>query len=29
METRIALVDSVDEAPGALARLTAAARPAG
>ncbi|WP_432072136.1 LOG family protein [Streptomyces wuyuanensis] len=29
METRIALVDSVDEAPGALARLRAAARPAG
>ncbi|MFJ6943424.1 LOG family protein [Streptomyces wuyuanensis] len=29
METRIALVDSVDEAPGALARLAAAARPAG
>ncbi|MFD4587830.1 LOG family protein [Streptomyces sp. NPDC058434] len=29
METRIALVDSVDEAPGALARLAATARPAG
>ncbi|MCZ7457712.1 LOG family protein [Streptomyces sp. WMMC940] len=29
MQTRIALVDSVEEAPGALARLTAAARPAG
>ncbi|MEU2262784.1 LOG family protein [Streptomyces sp. NPDC019645] len=28
METRIALVDSVDEAPGALARLAATARPA-
>ncbi|MEV1053153.1 LOG family protein [Streptomyces sp. NPDC059017] len=29
MQTRIALVDSVEEAPGALARLAAAARPAG
>ncbi|MDI9888308.1 LOG family protein [Streptomyces sp. HNM0645] len=29
METRIALVDSVEEAPGALARLTTAARQAG